>query len=87
MITRMQQVFHGSDIARVFRFRLAVMAASMLLWSAFATPLLDLMGSVATEMMCGLIILAVGIGGYVVCRRVEDRARAGAADPVFSQSE
>ncbi|TMJ23271.1 MAG: MFS transporter, partial [Alphaproteobacteria bacterium] len=30
MITRMQRVFHGHDIARVFRFRLVVMAAAML---------------------------------------------------------
>ena len=87
MITRMQQVFHGSDIARVFRFRLAVMAASMLLWSAFATPLLDLMGSAATELMCGLIILAVGVGGHVVCRRIEDRDRRGAANPVATPGE
>jgi hypothetical protein len=55
------------------------MAASMLLWSALATPLLDLMGSAATELMCGLIILAVGVGGYVVCRRIEQRERRGAA--------
>src|SRR4051812_375366 len=87
MITRMQQVFHGSDIARVFRFRLAVMAASMLLWSAFAPPLLHLMGSAATELMWGLIILAVGVGGHVVCRRIEDRDRRGAANPVATPGE
>ncbi len=28
MITRMQTVFHGHDIARVFRLRLVVMAAA-----------------------------------------------------------
>jgi DHA3 family macrolide efflux protein-like MFS transporter len=85
MITRMQLVFHGSDIARVFRFRLAVMAASMLVWSALATPLLDLMGSVAVELMCGVIILAVGIGGSIVCRRIENRERRGSADPVAGE--
>jgi hypothetical protein len=57
------------------------MAASMLLWSALATPLLDAIGAAATELLCGLAILAIGVAGYAVCRRLEDRERAGAADP------
>jgi DHA3 family macrolide efflux protein-like MFS transporter len=81
MITRMQMVFAGSDIARVFRFRLAVMAASMLVWSALATPLLDWLGSAGTELLCGLIIVAVGIAGYAICRRIEDRDPQAAVSP------
>ena len=37
MITRMQTIFHGHDIARVFRLRLVVMAAGMLVASLLAT--------------------------------------------------
>lgn len=81
MITRLQTVFHGSDIARVYRFRLAVMAASMLVWSALATPLFDAIGAVATELLCGLMIVAIGIAGTVVSRRYENRQRTGAAAP------
>jgi DHA3 family macrolide efflux protein-like MFS transporter len=81
MVTRLQQVFHGSDIARVYRFRLAVMAASMLLWSALATPLLDAIGAVATEFLCGLVIVAVGVGGWIVSHRHEDRERRSHAAP------
>ncbi len=79
MITRMQIVFHGSDIARVFRFRLAVMAASMLVWSMLATPLFQFLGAAATELLCGLIILVVGVVGHVLCRRIEDRGLEAAA--------
>jgi len=58
MITRMQTVFHGHDIARVFRLRLVVMAAAMMVSSLVATWFFDLMGAVATQLGCGLLILA-----------------------------
>jgi MFS transporter, DHA3 family, macrolide efflux protein len=78
MVTRMQNVFHGHDIARVYRFRLVMMAASMLVASLVATWCFELMGAVATQLACGLLILAVGVSGHLVCRRHEDRVRAGA---------
>ncbi len=81
MITRMQSVFHGHDIARVFRFRLVVMAAAMMVASLLATWCFDLMGAVATQLGCGLLILATGVAGHFLCRRLENRERAGAADP------
>jgi MFS transporter, DHA3 family, macrolide efflux protein len=87
MITRMQTVFHGHDIARVFRFRLVVMAAAMLVASLVATWCFELMGAVATQLACGLLILVVGIGGHVLCRRHERRERRGAADPVPTPGE
>src|SRR6185369_3400016 len=55
MITRMQTVFHGHDIARVFRFRLVVMAGAMLVASLVATWCFELMGAVATQLACGLL--------------------------------
>lgn len=73
MITRMQIVFHGHDIARVFRLRLVVMAAAMLAASVIATWCFETMGAVATQLGCGLLILAVGVVGSVICRRIEDR--------------
>jgi MFS transporter, DHA3 family, macrolide efflux protein len=82
MITRMQTVFHGHDIARVFRLRLVVMAAAMLVASLVATWCFELMGAVATQLGCGLMILGTGIAGRVLCRRHEDRTRAGGVDPV-----
>jgi hypothetical protein len=85
MITRMQMVFHGSDIARVFRFRLAVMAASMLVWSAAATPLLNWLGSAGTELLCGLLIVAIGAVGYAICRRIEDRDPQATVSPAHPQ--
>src|SRR5579883_1943527 len=87
MITRMQSVFHGHDIARVFRLRLVVMAAAMLVASLVATWCFELMGAVATQLGCGLLILAVGVGGHVICRRHEGRQRAGAADPLPAAGE
>jgi MFS transporter, DHA3 family, macrolide efflux protein len=81
MITRMQSVFHGHDIARVFRLRLVVMAAAMMVSSLLATWCFELMGAVATQLACGLLILSVGLGGHLLCRRHENRQRAGAADP------
>jgi hypothetical protein len=82
MITRMQQVFHGHDIARVFRFRLVVMAAAMLVASLIATWCFEVTSAVATQLGCGLLILGVGIAGHVLCRRIERRKRRGAADSV-----
>ncbi|HLG47048.1 MAG TPA: MFS transporter [Reyranella sp.] len=87
MITRMQTVFHGHDIARVFRFRLVVMAASMLVSSLVATWCFELMGAVATQLACGVLIFAVGIVGHLICRRHERRERRGVADPVASVGE
>jgi peptidoglycan biosynthesis protein MviN/MurJ (putative lipid II flippase) len=81
MITRMQTVFHGHDIARVFRLRLVVMAAAMMVSSLVATWFFDLMGAVATQLGCGLLILATGIAGYFLCRRIEGREAAGASLP------
>ena len=77
MITRMQTVFHGHDIARVFRFRLVVMAAAMLVSSVVATWCFELMGAVATQLACGILILGSGVAGHLVCRRHERRERRG----------
>ena len=74
MITRMQTAYRGSEIARVFRLRLAVMAASMLGFNLAATPLFDLLGPTLTELLFGLLILALGVGGYAWFRRIEVRA-------------
>jgi hypothetical protein len=82
MITRMQQVFHGHDIARVFRLRLVIMAGAMMVSSLIATWCFEVMGAVATQLGCGLMILAVGIGGHLIFRRIERQDRRGGADPV-----
>lgn len=71
MITRMQTVFHGTEIARVFRLRLAIMAGSMLLFNVGATPMFDLIGPTHTEFYLGLLLLALGVGGYLFFRRRE----------------
>src|SRR5260370_36688543 len=55
MITRMQTVFHGHDIARAFRLRLVVMAADMLAATPPATSCLALMVALSTHL--GLVIL------------------------------
>ena len=81
MVTRMQNVFHGHDIARVYRFRLVMMAASMLVASLVATWCFELMGAVATQLACGLLILGIGLAGNLTCRRHEDRARPAATQP------
>lgn len=73
MLTRMQSVFHGHDIARVFRLRLVVMAAAMLAGSVVATWCFELMGAVATQFACGALIFVVGAAGYAICRRLEAR--------------
>ena len=71
MITRMQTTFHGAEIARVFRLRLAVMAASMLIFNLAATPLFDLIGPTHTEFYVGLLLLGLGVGGYFYYRQRE----------------
>lgn len=71
MITRMQTVFRGTEIARVFRLRLAVMAGSMLLFNLAATPMFDWIGPTTTEFVLGLVLLALGVAGYAVLRRRE----------------
>ncbi len=73
MITRLQTAYRGAEIARVFRLRLAVMAASMLAFNLAATPLFDLLGPTLTEFLLGLLILALGVGGYFYFRRAEER--------------
>jgi len=85
MITRMQTVFRGHEIARVFRLRLVVMAAAMLVASLIATWCFELMGSVATQLGCGLLILGVGVAGHLLCRRIERRERR--VDPAQPPSE
>jgi len=72
MITRMQTVFRGTEIARVFRLRLAVMAGSMLLFNLAATPMFDWIGPTTTEFAFGLLLLALGVAGYAVLRRREN---------------
>src|SRR5258708_25207243 len=71
MITRMQTVFRGAEIARVFRLRLAVMAASMLVFNLGATPMFDLIGPTHTEFYLGLLLLGLGFGGHLYYRRRE----------------
>jgi DHA3 family macrolide efflux protein-like MFS transporter len=73
MLTRMQTVFHGHEIARVFRLRLVVMAAAMLVSSVLATWAFELMGAVTTQLLCGLMILALGLAGHIVFRRIEEK--------------
>ena len=87
MITRMQTVFHGHDIARVFRFRLVVMAGAMLVSSLVATWCFETMGAVATQLACGILIFAVGVAGHLLCRRHERRERRGSVDPVPTPGE
>jgi positive regulator of sigma E activity len=58
------------------------MAGAMLVSSIVATWMFELMGSVATQLACGLLILGVGITGHLLCRRYERRERRGSADPV-----
>ncbi len=71
MITRMQTTFRGAEIARVFRLRLAVMAASMLVFNLGATPLFDLIGPTHTEFYLGALLLGLGVVGYLHFRRRE----------------
>ena len=83
----MQTVFHGTEIARVFRLRLAIMAGSMLLFNLGATPLFDLIGPTHTEFYFGLLLLVLGIAGNLLFRRYEDRQRADAPDPAPAPGE
>jgi len=76
MITRMQTVFHGTEIARVFRLRLAIMAGSMLLFNLAAPPLFDLIGPTHTQFYLGLLLLALGVAGHLYFRRREDPGAA-----------
>ena len=74
MITRMQTVYRGAEIARVFRLRLAVMAASMLAFNLAATPLFDLIGPTHTELLSRPADLALGVGWPPLFRRMGPRA-------------
>ena len=73
MITRLQTVYRGAEIARVFRLRLAVMAGSMLVFNLAATPLFDWIGPTHTEFVLGLLLLALGLGGHAWFRRHEEQ--------------
>jgi DHA3 family macrolide efflux protein-like MFS transporter len=73
MITRMQTVYRGAEIARVFRLRLVWMAAAMLLFNTAATPFFDWIGPTHTEFWLGLMLLAMGIAGFLYFRKAELR--------------
>ncbi len=47
---------------------------------AFRTDHPFQIGTVATQLGCGLLILGVGIAGYFTFRRIEYRQRRGGAD-------
>lgn len=81
MITRLQTVYRGAEIARVFRLRLAVMAGAMLIFNLGATPMFDWIGPTPTEFLFGLLLLALGVAGYVYFRRNEMAGAAGQAAP------
>ena len=74
-------MFQGHDIARVFRLRLVIMAAAMLVSSLVATWMFNVLGSVGTQLVCGIIILGIGVSGHIVCRRIENRERRGGEVP------
>jgi hypothetical protein len=63
MITRLQTVFRGADIARVFRIRLALMAGMQLIASLGATVLFERLGVTSTVLGSGLFILGIGLAG------------------------
>lgn len=63
MITRLQTVFHGADIARVFRIRLAIMAGMQLIASLGGTVLFEKWGASNTVLASGCFILGVGLVG------------------------
>ena len=46
----------------------------MLFFNLVATPLFDLIGPTHTEFYLGLLLLALGLGGYVHFRRQETDA-------------
>ncbi len=81
MITRLQTVYRGAEIARVFRLRLAVMAGAMLLFNLGATPMFDWIGPTHTEFLFGLLLLALGVAGYIYFRRNEMAGASGQAAP------
>jgi MFS family permease len=63
MITRLQTVFRGADIARVFRIRMALMAGMQLIASLGGTVLFEKWGASNTVLASGLFILIVGLIG------------------------
>jgi hypothetical protein len=63
MITRLQTVFRGADIARVFRIRMALMAGMQLIASLGGTVLFEKWGASNTVLASGLFILCVGLIG------------------------
>jgi hypothetical protein len=71
-------VFEGSDIARVWRLRLAIMAGSQLLASLVATWLFDALGAAMTVLGCGLFIFLAGVTGHMAFRRLEAQPSASA---------
>jgi hypothetical protein len=43
----------------------------MLAGSVIATWCFETIGAVATQLGCGLMIFIVGVGGFIICRRLE----------------
>lgn len=70
MITRLQTVFRGADIARVFRIRLALMAGVQLIASLGATVLFERLGVTSTVLGAGLFILSIGVAGSLYFGRM-----------------
>jgi MFS transporter, DHA3 family, macrolide efflux protein len=70
MITRLQTVFRGADIARVFRIRMAVMAGMQLIASLGGTVLFERLGATTTVLGSGLFILGIGIAGSIYFGRM-----------------
>ena len=70
MITRLQTVFRGADIARVFRIRLALMAGVQLIASLGATVLFENLGVTSTVLGSGLFILSIGLAGSIYFGRM-----------------
>jgi hypothetical protein len=56
-----------------------VMAAAMLVSSGLATWSFEAIGAVGTQFVCGLMVLAIGVAGNLLCRRIENRERETSA--------
>jgi DHA3 family macrolide efflux protein-like MFS transporter len=63
MMTFLQTHIEGPDLAGVIRLRLALIAASMMIGTAVAPLLFETIGVVATVMVAGGIIAAIGLWG------------------------
>lgn len=63
LLTRLQTVFHGADIARVFRLRMSLMAANLLAGGLAAPILFETLGIAGAILLCGAAIFAAGAFG------------------------